>query len=102
MDTIETNETVDFILKKVDGKEQISCNLNKNVYSIDFTSNDQSKLRDFFLIVLKKLESGKFHFKYVKDSDFSNSIFEKVAEEYISGLNKEIDSIYTEIESIKN
>lgn len=97
METTDNVAEIDFVLRIENSKEILSCDLDKINYSIDFTSKDQSKLREFFLAVLNKERNGKFHFKYVKDSSFSNLMIEKVASEYVTALNNEIDSIYIQI-----
>ncbi len=102
MDIIENDiQTIGFRLGKTNGKEELTTLLADVSYSIDFTSEDQSSLKDLFVAILKQLESGKFHFSLETDPDFKNELFIGVANDYIAMLNKEIDSVFCEMSAIK-
>lgn len=102
MDTINNENKIDFILKKVNDKEILECEIDSIKYKIDFTSDQQSELRNFFMNVLIKLKKEKIVFVYKKEENFSNTLFESVASDYINGLNNEIEAIYNNIIQIKN
>lgn len=102
MDTISKENKIDFVLKKVNDKEVLECEIDSKKYMIDFTSDQQSELRNFFMNVLRKLKNEKVVFIYKKEENFSNTLFESVASDYINGLNNEIESIYNDIIQIKN
>lgn len=87
------------VLKLVDDKEVIQITLEKNEYIIDFTSSDQSKLREMFLAVLDVMtKTNKLvKFAYKKDADFNNELYENVASEYAAGLNSELVTIYQDM-----
>ena len=101
MDTIDTIKEINFELTTIADKECMKTNLNGKDYLIDFTSDDQSSLRDFFAAVLNKLKNEKFHFKYIDCGNVKNEMLKKVSAGYVDGLNKEIDSIYSTISSAK-
>lgn len=101
MDTISKEDKIDFVLKRKNNKEVLECEIDSNKYLIDFTSEQQTELRNFFMIVLRKLKSKKVVFVYKKEESFSNTLFESVAIDYINGLNKEIEAIYNDIIQIK-
>lgn len=92
MDTIK----LDMILKMVDEKEMLEIMVEKTKYTIDFTSSDQSKLREMFLAVLEIMtEKNKcVEFDYQKDAGFNNELYENVASEYVAGLNSELKTIF--------
>ncbi len=101
MDTTNIKE-IDFTLTNKNGKEELITNLDGNDYSIDFTSDNQTNLRNFFMVVLKLLKKEKFHFKFVKSNEVKNEMIIKVSLGYIIEINKEIDSILQKIESATN
>ena len=93
--------SIDFILKKSsDNREIMECRLNDNTYELDFTSDNQDYLRSFFMAVISKLQTEKFCFKYVKDENFSNTILEEVANDYVSHLNMELESVAAGLEEL--
>lgn len=101
MDTID-KLSFDFILKKNANNEVLETIINKTNYFVDFTSDDQSKLREFFLVVLDKMEKENklIEFNYKKDDDFNNELFETVAKEYVVGLNSELKLIFDKMNEI--
>lgn len=101
MDTIN-KLPFDFILKKNGENEVLQTTIDRNNYLIDFTSDDQSKLREFFLVVLGKMEKENklIEFNYDKASDFNNELFETVAKEYVVGLNSELKLIFEKMNEI--
>lgn len=101
MDTIN-KLSFDFILKKNGENEVLQTTIDRNNYLIDFTSDDQSKLREFFLVVLGKMEKENklIEFNYDKASDFNNELFETVAKEYVVGLNSELKLIFAKMNEI--
>ena len=101
MDTIN-KISFDFILKKNSDNEVLETTIDKNSFYIDFTSDDQSKLREFFLFVLEKMEKENklIEFKYDKAADFNNELFETVAKEYVVGLNSELKLIFDKMNEI--
>ena len=101
MDTIN-KLSFDFILKKNGENEVLQTTIDRNNYLIDFTSDDQSKLREFFLVVLGKMEKENklIEFNYDKASDFNNELFETVAKEYVVGLNSELKLIFEKMNEI--
>ena len=99
-----TNKTnIEFILKEKDKKEILEINIDNELFMIDFTNEDQSMLRKLFLVVLKKMKKDNklIEFVYVKDDNFDNTLFESVASDYIAGLNKELVSIFNDMQEIK-
>lgn len=99
-----TNKTnIEFILKEKDKKEILEINIDNELFMIDFTNEDQSMLRKLFLVVLKKMKKDNklIEFVYVKDDNFDNTLFESVASDYIAGLNKELVSIFNDMQKIK-
>lgn len=85
---------IDFTLKKSsDGREIMECEIDGIVYQLDFTSDNQDYLRGFFMAVIQHLQKEKFHFRYTKVDNFTNSILEEVANDYVTRLNMELDSI---------
>lgn len=89
------------ILKKNDKNEEVlECTVDENQYFINFTSDNQNSLRNFFLVVLSKAKDADIEFIYKKEDSFNNVIFEEVAKEYIDGLNAELVSIRNEIKGI--
>lgn len=99
-----TNKTnIEFILKEKDKKEILEVNIDHELFMIDFTNEDQSMLRKLFLVVLKKMKNDNklIEFVYVKDNNFDNALFESVASDYIAGLNKELLSIFNDMQEIK-
>ena len=101
MDTIDKIKEIDFELTTMTNNECLKTTINGKDYFIDFTSDDQSSLRDFFAAVLNELKKEKFHFKYVDCGDVKNEMLKKVSAGYVDGLNREIDSIYLTISSAK-
>lgn len=99
-----TNKTnIEFILKEKDKKEILEINIDNELFMIDFTNEDQSMLRKLFLVVLKKMKKDNklIEFVYVKDDNFDNTLFESVASDYIAGLNRELVSIFNDMQEIK-
>lgn len=99
-----TNKTnIEFILKEKDKKEILEINIDNELFMIDFTNEDQSMLRKLFLVVLKKMKKNNklIEFVYVKDDNFDNTLFESVASDYIAGLNRELVSIFNDMQEIK-
>lgn len=95
--------SIDFILKKNDdGSEIMTCDLDGNTYQLDFTSENQDYLRGFFMAVIRHLQKERIHFKYMKTDDFSNILLEEVAKDYVSNLNKEIDSVAAGLVELKS
>lgn len=102
MDTIDNKIIIDFCLKKSNDAEKLEAIIDNNNYCLDFTSDNQSNLREFFFVVLKKMqkENKLIEFKYVKAPDFNNQLFETVALDYVNGLNNEIKIVFDEINKI--
>lgn len=48
-----------------------------------------------------KKDNKLIEFVYVKDDNFDNTLFESVASDYIAGLNKELVSIFNDMQEIK-
>lgn len=94
-------KNIDFILTKREDKEIMVCKIDDCEYILDFTSDEQNKLRNLFMVILNKLKSEKIKLIYKKESSFNNAIFEQVAEEYVEGLNDEISKIYDKINENK-
>lgn len=101
MDIINTIKEIDFELTSINNNECMKTIFNGKDYIIDFTSEDQSSLRDFFAVVLTELKKGQFHFKFVDTGIVKNEMLKKVASGYVEGLNREIDSVYSTINSAK-
>ncbi len=95
---------IDFTLKKGDGgREIMECEIEGEVYRLDFTSENQDYLRSFFMAAIRHLQKERFHFQYNKADDFTNTILEEVARDYVSRLNMELDSVFgglAELESL--
>ena len=70
---------------------------------IDFTNSDQTTLRKLFRWPLDKELKQRTSLVLVKDPLVRNITYQKVAEDYIGDLNKEIDSIFNkETNAIKD
>ena len=78
----------------------MECELEGNTYQLDFTSDNQDYLRSFFMAAIRHLKIEKFHFKYLKSDEFSNTILEEVAGDYVSRLNMELDSVFDGIKEL--
>ena len=61
---------------------------------IDFTRSDQTSLRKLFRWLLDKQLKQRAKLKLVKEASVKNPTYQKVAEDYISDLNAELDSIF--------
>lgn len=83
-------------------EEIIEIKLNDNVYSFNFTQEDQSYLRDFFKVCILELLNKEFEFTFKKDESVKNEIIIKVSQEYINDLNKELKSCIVEINKKAN
>ena len=95
--------SIDFILKRSgDGREIMECVLEESVFQLDFTSDNQEYLRSFFMAAIRHLQKEKYRFKYVKEEDFSNTILEEVASDYVARLNMELDSVYGGLEELNS
>ena len=95
--------SIDFILKRSDdGREIMECVLEESVFQLDFTSDNQDYLRSFFMAAIRRLQKEKFNFKYDKAEDFSNTILEEVASDYVARLNEELDSVYGGLEELNS
>lgn len=95
--------SIDFILKRSDdGREIMECVLEESVFQLDFTSDNQEYLRSFFMAAIRHLQKEKYHFKYVKAEDFSNTILEEVASDYVTHLNMELDSVFGGLEELNS
>ena len=94
---------IDFTLKKGDDNHEImDCEIEGDVYRLDFTTENQDYLRGFFMAAIRHLQKEKFHFRYVKSEDFTNIILEEVAKDYISRLNMELDSVTEGLEKLNS
>ena len=70
---------------------------------IDFTKSDQTSLRKLFCWLLDEQVKRRAKLKLVKDPSVKNATYQKVAEDYVSDLDAEIDSIFTkETQAIKD
>lgn len=89
---------VDAVLKmNKAGEEIIEIMLNGSTYSLNFTKEDQSYLRDFFKVCILELLKNEFKLVLKKDDSVKNEIIIKVSEDYINELNKELKSCFSEI-----
>lgn len=94
---------IDFTLKKGDdGREIMECEIDGETYHLDFTSENQDYLRNFFMVAIRHLQKEKFHFQYNKAEDFTNTILEEVARDYVSRLNMELDSVFGGLEELES
>jgi hypothetical protein len=98
MDTIEL---VDMTLTSKSDKEGLETVIDGSPYFIDFTDDNQTALRNFFLVVLRKLEKTKFHFGFKDSGSVKNEMLKKVASDYVDSLNNEIDSVFLKIAEVK-
>lgn len=89
----EIKEQVQIFLKKdpTSNNEILETNINGNVFKIDFVSEEQNYLRNFFNACLKKYNSKPFEFKFERGTEVQNDIIIKVSEDYIVELNKELE-----------
>ena len=95
--------SIDFTLKKNDDSHEIlECKLDENTYQLDFTSDNQDYLRNFFMASIRHLQKERFHFRYVKEDGFSNAILEEVASDYVAHLNMELDSVFNGLEELES
>ena len=46
------------------------------------------------MVAIQHLQKERFHFQYNKADDFTNTILEEVARDYIARLNMELDSVF--------
>lgn len=89
---------VDAVLKMNEaGEEIIEIKLNGSTYSLNFTKEDQSYLRDFFKVCILELLKNEFELVLKKDDSVKNEIIVKVSEDYINDLNKELKICISEI-----
>lgn len=98
MENNSSIKKVDAVLKMNSKNEEIiEIQLNGNVYSFNFTKEDQSYLRDFFKVCILELLKEEFEFVFKKDESIKNEIIIRVSQEYIDDLNKELKSCLNEI-----
>lgn len=70
---------------------------------IDFTKSDQTSLRKLFRWLLDEQLKQRASLKLVKDPSVKNVTYQKVADDYISDLDAEIDSFFIkEAQAIKD
>ena len=102
MENMDTT-SIDFILKKGDeGREVMECVFEDTTFQLDFTSDNQEYLRRFFMAAIRRLQKEKYHFKYVKADNFSNTILEEVASDYVTHLNMELDAVFGGLEELNS
>ena len=83
-------------------EEIIEIPFNGSTYSLNFTKEDQTYLRDFFKVCINELLVNEFEFTLNIDDAVKNEIIIRVAKEYIRDLNNELKSILAEINKEKN
>ena len=96
MENNSSIKKVDAVLKMNSKNEEI-IEIQLNVYSFNFTKEDQSYLRDFFKVCILELLKEEFEFVFKKDESIKNEIIIRVSQEYIDDLNKELKSCLNEI-----
>ena len=94
---MDTTKEIEMSLTNASGKEELKTNVGGHEYSIDFTSDDQSKLRDFFLACLNELKQSQFKFKFVDLNEVTSDVLKIVSQNYINELNKELEKVYEKI-----
>lgn len=62
---------------------------------IDFVNSDQTSLRKLFRWLLDEQLKQRFSLKLEIDSSVKNVTYKKVAEDYVSDLNTEIDQVFS-------
>ena len=78
-------------------EEIIEIPINGITYSLNFTKEDQTYLRDFFKVCINELFVNEFEFTLDVDDVVKNEIIIRVAKEYIHDLNNELKSCLAEI-----
>lgn len=96
-------------------KKIINCNLIENtnlevLLEFDFdektyinlNSTDQNKLSETFIPLIRETLQCEIEIKLVKPQQIKNKLFEEIAEEYVTDLNKELIKIYEDIQKELN
>jgi hypothetical protein len=98
MDTT-TIEKIPLVLKlDADSKTVLEAAIENQTFDINFETEDQSNLRDFFSALLKAEEKKHFLFEARIDAAIKNETLKKVANEYTESLNNELSKILAEME----
>ena len=91
-------KTIDAVLKiNSSDEEVIEMAIGEEIYCLNFTKEDQSYLRDFFKKCIDELLKNPFVFEFKKDPSIKNEVLIKVASDYITDLNKELNNCIEEI-----
>lgn len=88
------NKQINVTLKKVNEKDSLVFKVSdtKEVI-IDLNSDDQTKLKELFYILVQDLMENTISLKLAIEDGYDVKIFTEIATEYVDALNAEIKSV---------
>jgi hypothetical protein len=89
---METNKAT---IKREDQNSSLVLCVNNQEFNIILTDDNPNNVKDVFNNLLKELKKGLFEFEL---SDETEDLYYHISKEYLSQLNKELCSIYKELE----
>lgn len=98
-------EVISVKLQTFEGKDvlffDIVDELHESGMMINLNSEDgRQDLVELFSILLKKMTQAKIVLEFKVEDGYSKGLFKDVASEYVAALSKEINNVYTEMETI--
>jgi len=86
------------IIKREDSATHLILELNGKELKITLTDDNPNMVKTVFNDILKKLKKGAFKFEL---EDSTEDLFHHICKEYITQLNAEILTVYSELEEFK-
>jgi len=91
-------ETKKAIIKREDIVTHLILQLNGKELKISLTDDNPNMVKTVFNDILKELKKGTFKFEM---EDSTEDLFHHICKEYITQLNAEILTVYSELEEFK-
>ena len=103
--TSMTQEVISVKLQTVEGKDVLLFDIvdesHESGIMINLNSEDgRQDLVELFSVLLKKMTQAKIALNFEVEDGYTKGLFKDVASEYVAALSKEINNVYSEMESI--